>query len=238
MNNKLILLFGALFVFINGCKNHKQKQAKKIPQKKIAAKRKPVRQKRTAPQKYNFVQDTITTKNAVKFFKNYGKKHPETKVLIKTRLGNITLKLYKNTPIHRASFLYLIRSGYFNFTCFHRVVPDFIIQGGDGDNPYAAIYRKQLNHYRIPAEFRKNRPHKTGCIAAARSWKNNPKKLSTPFQFYFIQGTQDYGHLNGEHTVFGEIIKGVEILDKIAKEPLDKKEWPQENVDITMKILK
>ena len=225
--------------FLNSCKkNH-------TTDKKIILKKKNIRKpsnkaikKIPSQKKYNFIKDHITTENAIKFFTKYGKEHPQTIVLIQTRLGNITLKLYKNTPIHRASFLYLINSNYFNFTCFHRVVPDFIVQGGNGDNPYAAIYRKQLNHYRIPEEFRKNRPHKTGCIAAARSWNNNPKKNSTPFQFYFIQGTQDYGHLNGEHTVFGEIIKGMEILHKIAKEPLDNEGWPENNVDIKMKILR
>ena len=107
-------------------------------------------------------------------------------------------------------------------------------KGGDSEDPQVLQYKNALHNYKLPPEFRKNRPHKTGVIAAARDWDDNPKKFSTPFQFYFIQGRADYAHLDGEHTVFGEVVKGFEVLDKIAKEPLDKKEWPQTDIDFQM----
>ena len=75
----------------------------------------------------------ITQKNVVDFLTEYGKKNPETKVKISTRLGDIVIDLYEDTPLHRANFIYLVKQGYFNETFFHRIVPDFIIQGGNSD---------------------------------------------------------------------------------------------------------
>ena len=75
----------------------------------------------------------LDDKNAIPFFFNYGKVNLEDKVRISTRFGNIDLQLFKNTPYHRANFIYLTKNKYFNKTTFHRVVPDFIIQGGNSD---------------------------------------------------------------------------------------------------------
>jgi peptidylprolyl isomerase len=188
-------------------------------------------------QKKRFTNDTITTENCVLFFKHYGKENQETKVLLTTRLGSITIRLYKNTPLHRASFIYLVKHGYFDTTCFYRVVPNFIVQGGNSDRESTTEFRTQLNNYLIPAEFRKNRPHKRGVLAAARDWEFNPEKKSSPFEFYFIQSKREQAHLNFEHTVFGEIIKGIDVIDKIASEAIDSDEWPRKNIAITMKVL-
>ena len=122
---------GWIFLLMMACKSNNNKTVtkkvlKQTPNKNIAPSIKKVAKKK----KVTLIKDHITTGNAVSFFKAYGHKFPDTNVLIKTRLGNIKLKLYKNTPLHRASFVYLIKQGYFNRCCFHRVVPDFIIQGG------------------------------------------------------------------------------------------------------------
>ncbi|MEI6865864.1 peptidylprolyl isomerase [Flavicella sp.] len=186
------------------------------------------------PRDRKYIFDSITTDNAVEFFTQYGKENPQTKLRIDTHLGSITVRLYKDTPIHRASFLYLVKSGYYNSTSFYRVVPDFIVQGGNSDNLVTPAYKEQLHNYRIPAEFRKKRSHKRGCIAAARDWVNNPTKESTPFEFYFIQADKNQSHLNFEHTVFGEIIDGIEVIDKITQVKIDRYEWPEK--EITMKI--
>lgn len=187
--------------------------------------------------KKRYINDTITTENCVFFFKQYGKDNQETKVLLTTRLGSITIRLYKNTPLHRASFIYLVKRGYFDTTCFYRVVPNFIVQGGNSDRESTTEFKTQLNNYLIPAEFRTNRPHKRGVLAAARDWEYNPEKKSSPFEFYFIQSKKEQTHLNFEHTVFGEIIKGIDVIDKIAAEDIDNDEWPRKNISITMKVL-
>ena len=83
-------------------------------------------------------------------------------------------------------------------------------------------------------EFRANRKHKYGALAAAREWENNPDKLSSPFEFYIVQNRKGAHHLNNEHTVFGEVISGWETIDKISKLETDVKEWPL--VDVNMKV--
>lgn len=226
-----------VFILI-ACKNESKQQAS--TKDTLTTK---VKNKTEAPKKYilprdrKYIFDSISTENAVEFFTQYGKEHPQTKLRIDTRLGSITVLLYKDTPIHRASFLYLVKSGYFNTTSFYRVVPDFIVQGGSSDNLVTPAYKEQLHDYRIPSEFRKKRGHKRGCIAAARDWVNNPTKESTPFEFYFIQADKDQSHLNFEHTVFGEIIDGIEVIDKITQVRIDRHEWPEKEIPMKITIL-
>ena len=169
--------------------------------------------------------------------KAYGKLNKETLILFKTRLGDIKIKLYEETPLHRASFVFLTKTGYFNTTSFHRIVPNFIVQGGNSDHPKTRKLRIKYN-YRIPAEIKSHRKHKYGALAAARQWENNPSKTSSPFEFYMIQDKRGSHHLDGEHTIFGEIIEGFETMEKIAKLDADKKEWPLEEVFIKAKVIK
>jgi len=181
--------------------------------------------------------DTINKTNVIPFLKAYGKLNKESIILFKTRLGDIKIKLYKETPLHRASFVFLTKTGYFNTTSFHRIVPDFIVQGGNSDHPMTRKLRIKYN-YRIPAEIKPYRKHKYGALAAARQWENNPKKLSSPFEFYMIQDKRGSHHLDGEHTIFGEIIEGFTTMEKIAKLETDKKEWPLKEVFIEALVLK
>lgn len=232
---RLIQILLIFFFILASCKNtSKQKKSiKDTLQVEIKDKIKTPK-KYILPQDRRYIFDSITTENSVDFFTKYGKENPETKIKIETYLGTITVRLYKDTPIHRASFLYLIKTGYYDTTCFYRVVPDFIVQGGNSDNLVTPAYKDQLHDYRIPAEFRKKRGHKRGSIAAARDWVHNPTKESTPFEFYFIQGTKNQSHLDYEHTVFGEIIDGIEVIDKITQVTIDRYEWPEK--EITMKL--
>jgi len=181
--------------------------------------------------------DTINKDNAVSFLEAYGKLNPETIVLIETRLGNLKIKLYPETPLHRASFVFLTKTGYFNTTAFHRIVPNFIVQGGNSDFPITRKLRMKYN-YRIPAEMKPNRTHKYGALAAARQWENNPNKISSPFEFYMIQDKRGSHHLDGEHTIFGEIMEGFDTMEKIAKLETDKKEWPLKEVFIKASVIR
>ena len=174
----------------------------------------------------NEEKDTINRYNTVKFLTVYGKEHPETEVLLETRLGNIKVRLYRDTPLHRASFIFLVKQGYFSTTCVHRIVEDFVVQGGNSENSKTRRFRSKYKSYTIPSEFRKNRKHKYGALAAARDWDNNPNKRSTPFEFYFIQDKNGGHHIDGEHTVFGEITSGFDTLEKIAKVKIGRDEWP------------
>ncbi len=159
-------------------------------------------------------------------------------ILIKTDFGDIKCELYNETPGHRDNFLELASNGRFNGSIFHRVIKDFMIQGGGDANMGTIDGRPQ-----IPAEILPQFIHKKGALAAART--NNPQKLSSGSQFYIVQGRktpaaqldqmaarsgvkytdeqkktyEEIGgtpHLDGAYTVFGEVIEGLDVVDKIA----------------------
>jgi len=182
--------------------------------------------------------DSINSKNVVPFLTEYGKQNKENQVLIKTRLGNIKIKLFDDTPLHKANFIFLLKIGYFDTTCFYRVVPDFIIQGGNSENMNTLAYRNKYKHYKLPAEFITKRKHKYGALAAARDWENNPHKKSTAFEFYIVQNKKGAHHLDGEHTVFGEVISGFKVIDKIVNLKAGSDEWPHEDVFIEVTVIK
>jgi peptidyl-prolyl cis-trans isomerase B (cyclophilin B) len=189
---------------------------------------------------------------------------PDTLVKISTIHGDMIIRLYENTPLHRANFIKLAQEGYFDGTIFHRVIGNFMIQGGDPDskNPQpGAQYGMGGPNYTIPAEFRAEYFHKKGALAAART--NNPEKSSSGSQFYIVQGqkfqaaqlnqmaaqsgihytpvqTAAYADLGGtpfldmQYTVFGEVILGLDVIDKIAAEPTMPGDRPKK--DIVMKV--
>ncbi len=230
-SNKLIFLLFYSFFILYACTKQEKKN---ISKNKNHIKKESLLQEKVLPQKK---LDTLNNKNVVSFLTEYGKQNSETKIRLETRLGNITIKLYKDTPLHRASFIFLTKIGYFNTTCFHRVVPNFIVQGGNSENAKTAQIRNKYKHYLIPPEFKKNHKHKRGALAIARDWENNPQKLSMPFEFYFIQNKKGEHHLNNEHTVFGEVIEGMSVIDKIIQQETDRDEWPYVDVNITTFII-
>ncbi|KGL64001.1 peptidylprolyl isomerase [Polaribacter sp. Hel1_85] len=181
--------------------------------------------------------DSLNRHNTEAFLTEFGKQNPETKVLIKTDFGNIKLRLYKDTPIHRANFIFLTKIKYFNTTVFYRVAKNFVIQGGNSDEMYTQKERNKYGNYLLKPEFRKNRRHKYGALAAAREWKRNPNKLSSPFEFYMVQKKSGAYHLDNEHTVFGEVISGFRTLEKISKVRVGVDEWPVDDVKMTIEIL-
>lgn len=182
--------------------------------------------------------DSLKHHNVDAFFKIYGKQNKETKVIIKTDFGNIKIRLYNNTPIHRANFIFLTKIGYFDTTVFYRVAKNFVIQGGNSDDFYTMRQCHKYGNYLMKPEFRSNRRHKYGALAAAREWENNPNKLSSPFEFYIVQSRKGAHHLDNQHTVFGEVISGFAAIDKIANLEAGVDEWPKVDVHMTVEILK
>ncbi|RFN58034.1 peptidylprolyl isomerase [Marixanthomonas ophiurae] len=180
----------------------------------------------------------ITQENLVEFLTKYGKDNPETKVKIATRLGDIVIDLYEDTPLHRANFIYLVKQGYFNKTFFHRIVPNFIIQGGNSDLPSTNEKRFKLgDDYLIPAEIN-GRNHFKGSVSGAKEYRENPDKKSAPFEFFIFLGPQtSTGHLNGNYTVFGRVTEGMDVVNKIAALPSDEGDWPLQNVYIEAEVL-
>ena len=236
INPFIFIPFVAIFMGIISCNKSKTEgPTKTIPLKAIRIKDKGIKKTIDKPVK-NW--DSINNKNAIDFLIKYGEQNKETKVLLKTRLGNILIQLYSNTELHRANFIFLTKSGYFDTTCFYRVVPNFIIQGGNSENMNTLQYRNKYKHYRIPAELHNNNKHKYGAVAAARDWENNPAKKSTPFEFYIVQNKKGAHHIDGEHTVFGEVISGFNAIDKIANLRAGRDEWPLVDVFIKAEVIK
>jgi peptidylprolyl isomerase len=181
--------------------------------------------------------DSLNSKNTEAFLTEYGKQNPETKVIIKTKFGNIKLRLYEDVPVHRANFIFLTKIKYFNTTVIYRVAKNFVIQGGNSDNMYTQKQRRKYGNYLMKPEFRKHRKHKYGALAAARQWENNPDKLSSPFEFYIVHNRKGAHHLNNEHTVFGEVISGFDTMDKISEVKVGVDEWPIDDIQMTIEIL-
>jgi len=185
----------------------------------------------------------ITNENAVAFFTEYGSQNPETKVRITAFNGtvkdSIDIQLYKDTPLHRANFIFLVKQGYFNSTFFHRVAPNFIIQGGDSDNVNTAKQRTEIgNKYLLPAELTNNRKHTYGSISGAKEYRENPDNRTAPFEFFIFLGPDSNGiHLNGTYTIFGKVTRNMKFVETIANLPADDGEWPLENVYIQAKVI-
>lgn len=229
------LIFLVLIIVITAnCKNGSKKDVVKR-QESIPIKIEKKIEQPTSPKEKEY--DTINNKNAIDFLIRYGELNKENRVLLKTRLGNITIKLYNNTELHRANFIFLTKVGYFDTTCFYRVVPNFIIQGGNSENMNTLAFRNKYKHYRVPAELHNNNKHKYGAVAAARDWEKNPSKKSTPFEFYIVQNKKGAHHIDGEHTVFGEVIYGFNVIDKIAALKAGGDEWPLKDVFIKAEVI-
>lgn len=182
----------------------------------------------------------ITKDNVVEFLTEYGKNNPEKNVRFNTSLGTIEVTLYDDTPLHRANFIYLVKQKYFNTTFFHRVVPNFIIQAGTSDNRDTQFDRARIGkNYRIPNEIKKGRIHKKGTLSGAKYYRDNDDNMTEPFEFFIFLGPQkSTRHLNGNYTIFGEVTKGMDIVEKIADVEHDDQDWPLINVTLTSEIIK
>ena len=198
----------------------------------------------------------------------------ERLVEITTPYGTMVAKLYDSTPLHRDNFVKLVEQKVYDSLLFHRVINQFMIQGGDPSSKNApdgvALGSGSLKGDRIPAEFKSFIFHKKGALAAARD--NNPEKASSNCQFYIVQGQtvalpdlekvynervkpsnpsftysksekEIYSRIGGtpfldqSYTVFGEIISGLEVIDKIATVAKDASDRPIENIRMKIRLL-
>ncbi|WP_271393203.1 peptidylprolyl isomerase [Aequorivita sinensis] len=181
----------------------------------------------------------ITNENVVEFLTEYGKINPETKVLITSRYGDIVIELYKDIPLHRANFIYLVKQKYFDETFFHRVVPNFIIQGGNSDLVSTPRKRAAIGkEYLLPAEIIPGRIHQYGTVSGAKEYRENPDHRTAPYEFFIFHGPKSStSHLNGKYTVFGNVIKGMDVVEKISNVKTDDGDWPLENIYISAKVV-
>lgn len=188
----------------------------------------------------------------------------ECMVELETEFGTMTIELFNATPLHRDNFIKLAEQGIYDGTIFHRVINGFMIQGGDPSSKDVVDNTTDTN-YTVPAEFVDTLAHIKGMLCAARTGDNvNPKKRSSGTQFYIVQGrpvddkTLDYlesikgfhytkeqraaykamggtPNLDKEYTVFGRVIKGLDVIDKIANVDTEPSDRPKKNVK--MKVI-
>lgn len=174
----------------------------------------------------------LTEENAIDFFFKYADEVEEDKVKLTTTLGSFTIQLYDNVPYHKANFIYLTKRGYFDNTQFHRVVPNFIIQGGNSDDKATSQKRSEIGRYLLPPDTRKGHKHHRGTISMPSSERDNPHKLASPFEFFIVVTKPGSYHLDGDYTPFGRVIEGMDVVDKINSVDIDSGEWPMQNVYI------
>lgn len=178
----------------------------------------------------NLAQGEIRNKN---FIPEEIKKMSETKAIIDTKFGNIELRfLPEVAPNHVNNFIELAKKGFYDGTTFHRVIPRFMIQGGDPNSkqPDRSKHGQGGPGYTIKAEFN-NKPHKRGTLSMARA--ADPDSAGS--QFFIC--VADSPFLDGKYTVFGEVVSGMEVADKIVNQPRDKMDNPIERVEIKVKIV-
>ena len=174
----------------------------------------------------------LTEENAIDFFFNYSKKLKKDKVKITTTMGSFTVQLYDNVPYHKANFIYLTRQKYFDSTQFHRVVKDFIIQGGNSDDRRTARKRGDIGRYLLPPDGNKGHKHHRGTISMPSSERDNPHKLASPYEFFIVVANPGSYHLDGSYTPFGRVIEGMDVVDAINNVRVGDGDWPWQNIYI------
>lgn len=168
-----------------------------------------------------------------KFTQEEIKKMAETKAVIETKFGNIELKFFPEVaPNHVNNFIELAKKGFYDGTTFHRVIPGFMIQGGDPNtkSPDRSKHGMGDPGYKIKAEFN-NKQHKRGILSMARAQDPN----SAGSQFFIC--VADAPFLDKQYTVFGEVVSGMDVADKIVSQPRDRMDNPLERIEMKVKIV-
>ncbi len=162
------------------------------------------------------------------------KTEKEVVMVVETTMGTVEFKLYNETPLHRDNFIRLAEEHYFDSLLFHRVIDDFVIQGGDPNSKYAKpgdMLGDGGPDYRVPAEIRVDQGITCvkGSVLAAREGDDvNPQRESCASQYCFMM--RPCPHLDGAYTVFGEVTEGMEVLEAIQKVETDEYDRPLEDV--------
>jgi cyclophilin family peptidyl-prolyl cis-trans isomerase len=194
----------------------------------------------------------IAQERVIETLLEYGKQNPENKLIINTKFGNIEIKLYNETPLHRANFIRLVKNGYFTDQKIYRIVKGVCVQGGSNN--------ESKLKYLIPSEFSPNLIHKKGALSAARYAVGNPQKMSSPTEFFIVvkgwfldegelakypPNTKEiYKKIGGqtsfdqEYTVFGEVTKGIDVAEKISELEVTDTDKPVERPRFSIEILK
>lgn len=186
------------------------------------------------PQKKEFV---LNDDNAIPFLFAYAQENKQKMVRAETDFGSFVIALSENTPYHRANFIYLTKRNYFDGTFFHRVVKDFIIQGGNSDQTSTSKKRRKIGKYLLPPDTRNGLRHHRGAVSMPSSEIENPHRLASPYEFFVVQQSPGAYHLDKNYTVFGYVVEGMDVVDQINSVPTDKREWPIDNIRMKVSVI-
>ncbi len=224
-----------LLFFVLGCTSPKKKSTVKIvTTKKTVDVKKEKRESLLLQEPTLFLDE----KNAIPFLFDYQQNDLPNQVKISTRFGEIFIELLDEAPYHKANFIYLTRLGYFNDTFFHRVVPNFVIQGGNSDHPNTSKKRREIGRYLLPPDLKKGVKHERGIVSMPSSEMDNPHRLASPYEFFIVQQKGGAYHLDGNYTPFGKVIKGMDVVDAICAQAVDEREAPIDNIRMKIEIVK
>ena len=224
-----------LLFFVLGCTSTKKKSTVKIV---TTTKTVDVKKKKRESLLLQEPTLFLDEKNAIPFLFDYQQNDLPNQVKISTRFGEIFIELLDETPYHKANFIYLTRLGYFNDTFFHRVVPNFVIQGGNSDHPNTSKKRREIGRYLLPPDVKKGVKHERGIVSMPSSEMDNPHRLASPYEFFIVQQKGGAYHLDGNYTPFGKVIKGMEVVDAICAQAVDEREAPIDNIRMKIEIVK
>jgi cyclophilin family peptidyl-prolyl cis-trans isomerase len=188
-----------------------------------------------------------------KVLSEYGQQNPETKVVIHTSMGDIHAELFKDTPLHRANFIRMVKGGHFDACTFYRVISSFMIQGGD--------VKKVHYSFLIPRESKPEYIHQYGSLAMAHYDEGNPNNNSSPSEFYIVRGRRFLNedldelrskyppnqieifeklggapNLDGRYTVFGRVTKGMEVVEKISEVRTYGEDMPEQKITFSVEL--
>jgi cyclophilin family peptidyl-prolyl cis-trans isomerase len=208
----------------------------------------------------------LTDANCEDFLSDYFATNAARRVQISTAHGTIEVELFDDTPLHTANFLYLIERQYYTRTQIVRIVPDFVVQGGNSEEREEQERRFLIGDYTLPNEFRATHCHFTGALAMSRSYTDNTDKRSSAYDFYIVAGGKVNGatlhtsaaqsgrvyteaqrarylaeggtpHLDHEHTVFGRVVKGMDVVTTLSRLDRDASDWPVEHLEVKMAVI-
>ncbi|GAA4945085.1 peptidylprolyl isomerase [Algibacter agarivorans] len=226
---RIVLLLCFFFLFLN-CED-KQSKKKTISDSEVqkSTKKETITYSNEEPER-EFPK--LNSKSAMDFFLEYDKHHKENKVRMTTDFGTIDILLYNETKFHRSNFIFLTKQKYFNDTQFYRVIDNFIVQAGNSDDKKTARKRAHIGKYLLPADTKRGFKHDRGVISMPSSDIDNPHKLASPFEFFIVCQKGGAHFLDGDYTIFGRVIRGMDVVDKIAAVETEEGDWPLVNIFI------
>ncbi|MGC1205034.1 MAG: peptidylprolyl isomerase [Flavobacteriaceae bacterium] len=229
---RVILVLCIFCLFLN-CEDKQSKKKKTSDVTKTEATKKefvedPEDTTDTAERQY----PKLDSKKAMYFFLEYDKHHKENKVRITTDFGTIDILLFDETKYHRSNFIFLTKQHYFDGTQFYRVIDNFMVQAGNSDDKKTARKRGHIGKYLLPADTKRGFKHDRGAVSMPSSEIDNPHKLASPYEFFIVQQKGGAHFLDGDYTIFGKVINGMDVIDKIAAVETDAADWPLKNIYI------